>query len=175
MRSVNRFHSPCMSAYNSRSWVCAQNERVIKTRFKNEQRFHVVSWCFEPSQPQRITSGLDFIEYIMKCHITLWTSAFVNIFDIFWLFVFILDKQPADCKLLFGTISDLHADLCQHFAIWWYQFSDSHGISLLPKLTLLAHVVHVFYVFSVQSRACVELTGCWIEIDECISHPLIKS
>ena len=34
-------------------------------------------------------------------------------------------KHPTGYKLICLTISQLHAELCQHFAIRWHQFNDS--------------------------------------------------
>ena len=59
----------------------------------------------------------DFTKCAIKCQITDFVEDhFVNVFDIFWQCVFILGNTPADFKLIFGIFSQLHAELCQHFA-----------------------------------------------------------
>ena len=58
----------------------------------------------------------------MKCQVTDFVDnrLCMHIFDI----VSILGKQHADCKLIFKTILQLHAELCQHFDVSLHQFSD---------------------------------------------------
>ena len=57
-------------------------------------------------------------------------TTFVDIFDIFWLFASVLSRQPADCKLICETIWQLHAELSQASAIWWYKTLLSGGTRL---------------------------------------------
>ena len=47
------------------------------------------------------------------------------------MFVSLVGRQPVDCKLITGTILQLHTELCQHFAIRWYQLSDSWNLFVL--------------------------------------------
>ena len=61
----------------------------------------------------------------------------MNIFDICWMSVSVFGKQPADCKLISVTISELDVELCQHFASRWHQFSDFWNlfVSLLCNIS----------------------------------------
>ena len=88
-------------------------------------------------------------------------SPFVDIFDIFGLFVSKLGKQPADCLLTVGTISLLHAEPYANTLP-----SDGTGLvtlktdlcrSILAERVIFTRTVHVFRVFYVPFRARIEL------------------
>ena len=59
----------------------------------------------------------------------------------------------ADCKQIFGTISQVHAELRQHFPIRWHQFRNSlkllvlflRNLSKTGNFTNTAHIFHVFF------------------------------
>ena len=81
--------------------------------------------------------------------------------------------------------------LCQHFAIKStlcnyvntlrrHQFSDSSNVLVSFSRSIswtgnFAHTVHLFFpVFSVWSRASVELSACWTAIDQWMSRRLVN-
>ena len=72
----------------------------------------------------------DFKQCIMKCLLlTFWTTAFVIIFDIIYMFVSTFGKQPADCNL----------KLCQNRMLNYVNTLPSGGINLVSLQTCLCH------------------------------------
>ena len=109
----------------------------------------------------------DFKQYIMKCLIT----DFLDhcLFDYLWHYLHVCHYiwQTA-CWLQFETMSESDVELCQHFAIWWHQFSGSSNlfvslpwnISKTGKFyTHHARLPSVLWFFSHMHRPDWKLTG----------------
>ena len=75
--------------------------------------------------------------------------------DIFWLFVCLLGKGPADCKLILETVSNSMLTQAKalppgDISLMAFQPQLFHSDVILVKLVIVAHVGHVSHVSSMQ-------------------------
>ena len=75
--------------------------------------------------------------------------------DIFWQFVCLLGKEPADCKLILETVSNSMLTQAKALppgdvSLMALQPQLFHWDVILVKLVIVAHVGHVSHVSSMQ-------------------------
>lgn len=100
-------------------------------------------------------------------------------YDIFYMFISIPSKLPADCMLMFGTICNSvlnHANTlppCGTSLVTLETYL-SCLCTKVARLIIFMYIIYLFLVFSVQSCACVELIACCIETDQWILWLYLK-
>ena len=91
-----------------------------------------------------------------------------NLLCVLDLFVAIFGKGPADCKLILGTMSQLHAELCQHFDVTrWHQFSDCWNFSCVVRSQYQQHwsFLHTLCTFSTCSLCGPAHAQNWLDVE----------